>query len=966
MSPGWARVRVAVRGVAAAVMLACLLLGLPAALLALGPSPLTVRLPAPHRLVQVLMSPDDGTALLTVVRAIAWLGWLTFALSTLGEVVAAIAGRSLPLLRALAPLHRPAAYLVAAIVAALPLSTAAAAATPVLPVAVAAAPQSPGGTAARAPSAAALPATPAHVGHGTVAVRRYDSLWTIAQHHLGAGRRWTEIYALNVNRPQPDGAALTDPTHIEPGWILVLPADVSPSPTYTVAPGDQLRDIAARLLGSPERYHDIAARNQQLINGNPDHIEPGWQLTLPPGAHDRGTRPHATGRAAVVPAGSTPLPPPQRTGPPPTSAPGQAPPNPPPAPAPQPKPPTRPDPPITPTGSRSPTRPSQSPAPIPSGGHPPTPSTSDHSTNDQHTGVDLPDAWVTLPLAAALAAAGAMVWLRRRHRYVPGPIARQAAEDPDLRPLPPAVTALRRTVRQQTPDLLDRERDRAQTVAEAVHSSQPPEAPAPGPDGPTLAGFGTLPPDGLGLTGPGAHAAARGLLVAALSTGSPDDPDARSDILIPTATLTTLIGDHQTPATPRLRPAQNFDAALNTTAELLIERHRLLDQHGAADLAELHEADPYHPPITPLLLITAAPTPDQQARLAATAQQGAPVAIGALVLDEWPPGKTISIEDDGTITGAEPATETGRVTVLDVATTTQLLDMLAESHTSRPSTVDNPAAQSEPTPAEPEPTPAVDVPAILPVTQHRVSIRPFGTPAVLDAAGAPVPGLRHHATGLLVYLALHRDGANLPDIMEAFWPTATIRRASERLSTEVANLRRAIRTAAGNTKIQPVVNTGSRYHLDQDVLAIDLWTLADAMRHPFSTDALAAAVDAYTGPLADGLDYDWLEQHREHGRRLAITVLLRLADAAHGADPAAERDLLNRASELDPYSDDLARRAITAAVRAGDADTAGKRYERLRTALAELDEEPSFSLTGFGADEPLRERDRPGPRGRLS
>ena len=44
-------------------------------------------------------------------------------------------------------------------------------------------------------------------------------------------------------------------------------------------------------------------------------------------------------------------------------------------------------------------------------------------------------------------AAAAMVWLRRRHRYVPGTLAGPVLDDADLQPLPPAVTLLRRGVR---------------------------------------------------------------------------------------------------------------------------------------------------------------------------------------------------------------------------------------------------------------------------------------------------------------------------------------------------------------------------------------------------------------------------------------------------------------------------------------------------------------------------------------
>ncbi|MBO4269084.1 LysM peptidoglycan-binding domain-containing protein [Microbispora triticiradicis] len=57
----------------------------------------------------------------------------------------------------------------------------------------------------------------------THTVRPGESLWEIAEQHLGDGKRYKEIFRLNRDRPQPDGARLTDPDVLESGWHLVLP-----------------------------------------------------------------------------------------------------------------------------------------------------------------------------------------------------------------------------------------------------------------------------------------------------------------------------------------------------------------------------------------------------------------------------------------------------------------------------------------------------------------------------------------------------------------------------------------------------------------------------------------------------------------------------------------------------------------------------------------------------------------------
>ncbi|MFC7712392.1 LysM peptidoglycan-binding domain-containing protein [Micromonospora lupini] len=102
-------------------------------------------------------------------------------------------------------------------------------------------------SAARPPSAApTAPSTPGGnpkyyvVGEAAGVQREY--LYQIAVRTLGDGNRYGEIFALNRDRPQPDGGRLTDPLVLRPGWRLLLPADakgpgvhVGPLPELTAA-----------------------------------------------------------------------------------------------------------------------------------------------------------------------------------------------------------------------------------------------------------------------------------------------------------------------------------------------------------------------------------------------------------------------------------------------------------------------------------------------------------------------------------------------------------------------------------------------------------------------------------------------------------------------------------------------------------------------------------------------------------
>jgi DNA-binding SARP family transcriptional activator len=833
----------------------------------------------------------------------------------------------------------------------------------------------------------------------------------------------TPVRAAAVRNPATAGSATTGTGPTGPAATTVRRAPGVRLPVYEVARGDWMVKVAQRFLGDEDRYVDIERLNPQWERQDhrfPDHWEPGWRVVLPADAHDAGPRRHAAGRLTVTTAPAPPT----------TTPPGRPQPTRPahtPSPPPPRSPSTAPSASASPAPSTSlspspgevvpqPTTPA-SPAPSsasPSAGHSgSSPSSSNEppanapDTHDGH-GVDLPGGWVALPLAAAVVAAATTVWRRRRHRYLPRPVRGEPLDDPDLQPLPSVVTRLRHAVREQTPELLRPPTPASPTVADyrTADAGHRPQLPPVGPSGLDLAGLADrVPPGGLGLVGPGAEAAARGLLVATLSAGTPADPDAKGQLIIPADALTTLLGADAVHVGDilRLTVTASLSEALTHTEELLIQRRRLLEDSDVPDLPAMRAADPYHPPMPPVLLLAETPPAELRARLTTTLHLGGPLQITAVLLGDWPRGNTLTVADDGrTVNTGSP-----RLSILDVPTTLHLLHTLREAHTGEPTATapaDSPAAADLLTPppltdASAEQTPetpthndddAVDRPPApatpdaaastavaaahtaadstedsapatknsqpRPARRQPVRIRLLGEPMILDRDGNPVPGLRHHARELLVYLAVHRGGADLSQIMEAFWPTATVRRASERLSTEAGDLRRRIRQAAGDRDIQPVVNTGGRYHLNPDLVDLDVWRLVDTLRQAAATTDAAArgrllrhAVDTHTGPLADGHDYDWIEQPREQLRRHGIRARLDLAALLADTQPREAADLTHTAAALDPINEDLARQAMRALARVGDADAVRAVLHQLRTALDDIDEEPSSETIALAA-----------------
>ena len=79
-------------GVIAAVVLAGILVGLPALLLALGGNPLPETPPSLDQVRDALLTPDDGTLALTGAKLLGWVVWAALSLSIVVEAVSALRG----------------------------------------------------------------------------------------------------------------------------------------------------------------------------------------------------------------------------------------------------------------------------------------------------------------------------------------------------------------------------------------------------------------------------------------------------------------------------------------------------------------------------------------------------------------------------------------------------------------------------------------------------------------------------------------------------------------------------------------------------------------------------------------------------------------------------------------------------------------------------------------------------------
>lgn len=255
-----------VTGLGALAILIGVLVGGPAALLALAGNPLPDHVPTLNEITTVLTSRDDGQLFLRALALLGWAGWATFGLSVLVEVPARILRRPAIRLPGLGRQQRAAAALVGSVAMILAVS----------------------------PAATATAATLA--GPPVATLAQAAPVATLAQ----AATPTTTVAAARTPTDPAPVAVPVAAAGPAPRWLAAPPDSVvdEPAPVYRVEKDDYLGHIADRYLGDFDRYPELARLNEIR---NPDRIRPGQLLHLPQDAADRGHRSHATGLVAVPP-----------------------------------------------------------------------------------------------------------------------------------------------------------------------------------------------------------------------------------------------------------------------------------------------------------------------------------------------------------------------------------------------------------------------------------------------------------------------------------------------------------------------------------------------------------------------------------------------------------------------------------------------------------------------------------------
>ena len=112
-----------------------------------------------------------------------------------------------------------------------------------------------------------------------------ETLWSIATDCLGSSRRWRELANLNYGVRQSDGAALTADHWIRPGWTLQLPSTGVPSPIQPVVHRESAREVSEPIpeksIASPSASSSSASSASSASRFETSAIRPDTAASPP-------------------------------------------------------------------------------------------------------------------------------------------------------------------------------------------------------------------------------------------------------------------------------------------------------------------------------------------------------------------------------------------------------------------------------------------------------------------------------------------------------------------------------------------------------------------------------------------------------------------------------------------------------------------------------------------------------------
>lgn len=538
-------------------------------------------------------------------------------------------------------------------------------------------------------------------------------------------------------------------------------------------------------------------------------------------------------------------------------------------------------------------------------------------------GLDLvTGAFLSTVLAAAITAAMLAIRRRRERTYRPGSGERRPPPPPA-----PVIRALRIADDQRHLDLLEANSTDEQSPTDEGSDDHDTDGQTESVDigvrEGTTAAVRLAAVRGLGLTGPGAEAAARALLLNILATTT-------ADVIIPTEDVVALLGS-DLPTSQRLHIVPDLDAA-------------------TTDLAQYVHSEPR----TELSAVLVATVDQPDSRLQSVVDNGSDRGVAAVVLGPWPAGATVRVCTDGVVIAATPAIDDElrgtRLFHTDATDTRDIIEFLT-APAEDTDTIDDHHETAVPPQASPVAPPDLrenatgDPPWPLSVFGHFELVwRP--------AHAEPVTAhLSPKHRELLTFLAVHPSGSTRGAVREALWPDVTGKRPFNVLYATLSQIRKALDLCSDGHGDELIVHRGERIELNRNTVAVDYWEMADAdhaRRVATTDDERIAAWERITAAYTGKIDLDirplWLDGPREEAHRTAVDALSALAAHHQDNDPQRQLQLLEHARMLNPENEAIYRKIIEAQAALGLTDAISRTVGLLTHTLAETGQRPSSDL----------------------
>ncbi|MFG1998621.1 BTAD domain-containing putative transcriptional regulator [Spirillospora sp. NPDC048911] len=375
-------------------------------------------------------------------------------------------------------------------------------------------------------------------------------------------------------------------------------------------------------------------------------------------------------------------------------------------------------------------------------------------------------------------------------------------------------------------------------------------------------------------------------------------------------------------ALPGLYVAPTVTHALNHVGAAIVDRTARTQQF---DLDDVSAESVENAEVTPLVFVL---DPLEQAtRASYELQRGARMAIGGLMLGDWPRGTTLTLDDSALVVDAVGTAAEGLLGLQ--LTTVDLQDVARKLTALGVGLVPMTTASAQTAP----------IPAVASASQRMALglIRLFGGSEVTG------PGERVSPSGdveaLLGLLAEHRSHwLARGDIKTMLWGDEKV--SPDRVNNLLKSTRRKLRTALDLPLDQGDVILSADNHglmINPDLYSVDVWQFRDLHRKLATAEEhekralLTTAVDLWAGPYLRDVPHSWARAaSRKIGHDL-LDALDQLADLED--DPGLAVLRLDKAAEIAPTDQHICRRRMHLYADMGRIKAAQLCYERLAETL---------------------------------